>query len=118
MSQQNKTDAGPVAPADKPFQSKLKQKDLLLGEKAVFDGISMLIGALYRTAKEQKYISSLVARLEKDDKGNPLIPYAKLIAFYADEIKTLVNKDPQFQAGLEQAERRMFMEQMSGGFGG
>ena len=121
MSDQNKTpppQAGPVAPAKKQFQSKLQQKDLLLGEKNVFDGVSMLIGALYRTGKENKYIVSLANRLEKDDPGNPLTPYVKTIGYFADEIKNLVDKDPDMQAGLEAAERRMFLEQMGGGFGG
>lgn len=108
----------PVKPTKTPFESKLDQRDLSIGEKNVYEGVSMLIGALIRVAKEAKYTGRLIGRLERDDRGNPLIPYIKAIAHTAKEFKKTVDADPEFQAGLEQAERRAFMEHMMSGIQG
>jgi len=104
-----------VEPTKTPFESKLEQKDLTIGEKIVLDGFSLIIGSLVRLAQERKYGNRLITRMENTDKGNPLIPYIKSVAFFAENIKQQVDADPEFQAGLEAAERKQFMERMSGG---
>lgn len=116
MSQnKNKPQSGPVEPAQQAFESNLIIADMVIGEKQILDASSAIIGALLRIAGRKKYLDGIVNTLTSKDEGNPMIPYLKTVAFFAQEIKKAVDKDPQFQAGLEQAQRRAFMEQMTGG---
>ena len=114
MSQTNNNpEVGPVAPSTKePYKSLIDPHDITIGEHQVYEATHMLLGGLARLGKETKYTNRLIKRLESDDAGNPVIPYVKLLFTYADQVRKIIDGDPEFQAALEAVQRKMFMERM------
>lgn len=114
MTNNNTTEAGPVAPAQEPFQSQININDLTVGEEAASRLTNLILGVLIRAAKERKYMERLSARLA-NEAGNPFKRYVDLILLYATEAQKLIDADPQIQAALEESERQAFMARMGGG---